>query len=421
MRQRIFLCLWLAVSAVVAACGPNTYNEVELMPAPTAFISGHLDPFGSVTDDNIEHHEKLFYATDRKPAQEGDPQDFYNNERGFVLRTGVANVVADPPFETWENARRITLVEQRDQPYKLRVVGAQEIGIMPFSMTRYMENPPTSAQTAAAGRRFAAQINAQLAGTSNKDVFIYTHGYNVDFDYATLVSKQLQHYLGYQGAFISYNWTATPSRLAYFRDQESALATRRNLRELITFLSINTQARRIHLIGYSAGTRLAFDTAYQIALSAAPSEKLGKVILIGSDLDRAYFIQAIEDGLLDVVTDLTIYQSLTDSALAISRFVFGRRRVGETAESGGIVPAVQTQLATIDGLHVIDVTDAEAANTGNGHWYFQSSPWASSDLFLSLLTDKGPPERGLVRAPGKIAWSFPADYPERLGRLNLSN
>ena len=71
-------------------------------------------------------------------------------------------------------------------------------------------------------------------------------------------------------------------------------------------------------------------------------------------------------------------------------------------------------LASLDNLHVIDVTDAEAADTGNGHWYFQSSPWASSDLFISLLTDKNPAERGLVREPNDIIWRFPSNYPDVL-------
>nr|WP_290428539.1 alpha/beta hydrolase [Defluviimonas salinarum] len=265
-----------------------------------------------------------------------------------------------------------------------------------------------------AGREFAAQIDAQLARSRNKDIFIYTHGYNVDFDYSTLVSKELQHFLGYQGAFVSYNWTATPSRFAYFRDQESVLSTRRNLRSLIEYLSANTRARRIHLVGYSAGTRLAFEAAYQIALQPEPKPRLGRLILIGSDLDASFVLQALEDGLMDAVEDVTFYQSQTDSALAMSRFVFGRQRIGQTATKGTVARSIAEGLAKTDGLHIIDVTAAEAADTGNGHWYFRSSPWASSDLFISLLTDRNPGQRGLVRAPGEVVWRFPPNYPEIL-------
>ncbi len=408
---------WLLICVALTGCTAKTYNEIDIMPSPTVFANGSLDPFGDVTEGNFEARTRLFYATDRQPAEPDDPQKSYNNARGHVLRAGVAQIASDPPLESWENARRITLAAARDRDYRLRVAGVTETGILPFSAIKYMDTPPSRAEVESAGRRFASQINAQLAQSANNDIFIYIHGYNVDFDYSTLVSSQLQHFLGYQGAFISYNWTATPSTLAYFRDQESALASRRYLRELIAFLSTHTDARRIHLIGYSAGTRLAFDAAYQIALGAEENARLGKLILIGSDLDRAYFLHAIEDGLLDAVTDLTIYQSQTDSALAMSRFVFGRKRVGETSPPGEAVPAVQAELARTPRLHVIDVTDAEEAGTGNGHWYFRSSPWASSDLFLSLLTDKDPAARGLVRASGEIIWRFPEDYPQRIKEL----
>ena len=416
MMKRVFAvgCCLLA-----SACGPNLYNSIDLMPSPAIFADGRLDPFEGLSSESFARRAKLFYATDRQPASAGDPQASYNNERGLLLRTGVASVTVDPEVETWEDARRISLSSERTKTYTLRVSGTEEIGVMPFSATDFFENPPSEAETATAGKRFAALVNGQLAQSANKDIFIYTHGYNVDFDYATLVSKELQHFLGYQGAFISYNWTATPSRFAYFRDQESALATRRNLRSLVEFLSENTNARRIHLIGYSAGSRLVFDAAYQIALGAAPNARLGKLVLIGSDLDRGYFVQAIEDGLLDAVTDLTLYQSRTDSALALSRLVFGRTRLGETSGVAAIGPRVRARIRSLENLHIIDVSDAEASDTGNGHWYFRASPWASSDLFLSLLTSKTPAERGLVRTPGQVVWRFPPDYLERLPSRQL--
>ena len=291
---------------------------------------------------------------------------------------------------------------------------------MPFSATRYLETAPSQQDMQKAGRSFATLIDQQLARSANKDIFIYTHGYNVDFDYSTLVSKELQHFLGYQGAFISYNWTATPSQFAYLRDQESALSTRRYFRSLIEYLSENTRVRRIHLIGYSAGSRLAFEAAYQIALKPGPKPKMGRLILIGSDLDTSFVLQSFEDGLLDAFDDVTFYQSLTDSALAMSRLLFGRQRIGQASERGSIPASVVDGLSEINDFHLIDVTDAEASGAGNGHHYYQSSPWASSDLFLSLLSDKDPGERGLVMMQGDPVWRFPDDYPKRLSRLTAA-
>ena len=177
--------------------------------------------------------------------------------------------------------------------------------------------------------------------------------------------------------------------------------------------------RRIHLVGYSAGSRLVFDAVYQIALSSNSKVRLGKLILIGSDLDRGYFAQAIKDGMLDAVSGLSIYQSQTDSALALSRFIYGRLRLGETSGRNSVGPRVRSVFRNMDKLSIIDVTDAEASDTGNGHWYFRSSPWASSDLFMSLLTNRSPIERGLIRLPDQVIWQFPEDYLARIESIQF--
>ena len=36
-----------------------------------------------------------------------------------------------------------------------------------------------------------------------------------------------------------------------------------------------------------------------------------------------------------------------------------------------------------DQISFINVSDAEEANTGNGHDYYQNSPWASSDVLIT--------------------------------------
>lgn len=413
--KRVFGSFLLA--GLLIGCGPDVYNERELMSSPILYSEAKFDPFPNLTAQNVADHTKLFFVTDRQPARDGDPQAHYNNERGYVLRAGVADIDVDPPLSSWEEAREVTLSADRAEELTLTVAGVDEFGVLPFSATQYLENAPTKASMQDAGGQFAKLIDQQLARSANKDIFIYSHGYNVDFDYSTLVSKELQHFLGYQGAFISYNWTATPSMFAYLRDQESVLSTRRYFRSLIEYLAENTRARRIHLIGYSAGSRLAFEAAYQIALKPGPKPKMGHLILISSDLDSSFVLQSFEDGLLDTFEDVTFYQSQTDSALAMSGLLFGRQRIGQASKPGTIPARVVDVLSQIEDFHLIDVTNAEASDAGNGHHYYRSSPWASSDLFYALLTDKKPGERGLVKMGGEPAWHFPDDYPQRLKAL----
>ena len=414
MTRKLLLLLVLFLTA----CGEKQYNEIELMPSPVSVTSGAIDPFKGDTGGAL-NHDTLFYATDRAPATPEDASDFYANRRGQILRVGTAEVTMSPPITTLGELRELTLSSESKKKRTLSVTGINEIGPLPIQPLNPLVQHPDAAVLANTKAAFRNQINRQLALSGGRDAYIYVHGYNVDFEYPTLAAKELHHYLGYRGAFISYNWPATPKRLAYLRDLETADATRRNLRSLIEFLSSETNVRRVHLIGYSAGSRLAFETTYQIALQRKAGHspaRLGQVILVASDLDRGYFAEAVADGLLDAVDRFSLYLSGSDSALALSRFLFGRNRLGQVWESTPETAHVEEALAGMEKLSLIDVTDAPGAATGNGHWYFRSSPWSSSDILLSLMHGQAPQNRGLERTDGPV-WRFPANYPERLHQL----
>ena len=140
----------------------------------------------------------------------------------------------------------------------------------------------------------------------------------------------------------------------------------------------------------------------------------GNVVLVGSDVDRELMGLYIEDGLLNVQDRLTFYLSGTDKALGMSRWALGgRSRMGETM-SGELSDELREFLWNTEALSMVDVTDAEESDSGNGHAYFRSSPWASSDMLMTLSTDLGPEERGLVRDEYSSIWTFPPDYVERL-------
>ena len=67
-----------------------------------------------------------------------------------------------------------------------------------------------------------------------------------------------------------------------------------------------------------------------------------------------------------------------------------------------------------ENLALINVTAAEGSTLGNGHGYFRSSPWVSSDFIALLLHDLAPEQRGLVRTAEDPIWSFPDDYPDKV-------
>ncbi len=400
---------------VVACAGPPL--SLDLMPAPGIFAEGGLDPFADDTPIESLPDFSLPYATLREPAGEDDRERFYTQDRGLALRGGVASVKVGREDFTWDEARRVSLAKNRPDSYPLEVTGVRELGVLESSSFT-----PRAQLDADAAEAFAAMIDERLARSRVQDVYVYVHGYKVVFENPLLVASELWHFLGYEGAMIAFSWPSTPSRWAYFADAETAAWSTFGFRSLLELLVERTDVRRIHVLGYSAGTRVVTMALHELALmhhdetreQIRDRYRLGDVVLVGSDVDRQLMGVYIEDGLLKVPDRLTIYLSGRDKALGMSRWVLGgRERMGETF-AGEISEEARELLWSTDALTVVDVTEVEESDAGNGHAYFRRSPWASSDVLVTLSTDLDPGERGLVRDPASPVWTFPPDYVERL-------
>ena len=424
MKTTQFYGIFVIIAVMMAGgCASQPKNQIMLMPAPDVFSQGDWDPF--TDQDPIEDipYGGILYATDRQPAEkEGQ---YYRDDRGHVLRMGVARITAGKENMTWDEARKISLLKERPEDYPLKVSDVREIEILESSINAFTDREAVQAQRQQSKGRFAADINAKLAVSKKKDVFIYVHGYKVVFENPLLVASELWHFLGYEGVFIAFAWPSTPSTLAYFSDLETAALSAGSLRLLIEFLSEETDARRIHIIGYSAGTRVVAQALAQLALMntnpecRGPAEKLriGQVVLTGSDIDRHLFGSYLVDGLLDVVENLTIYTSAKDKALGMSKWVFGRGRLGQTVDET-LSEAATDYLKNTPKLVIVNATDSPGADTGNGHAYFRQSPYTSSDILATLMFDIAPADRGLEQREAGAIWTFPADYIDRL-RLAL--
>jgi esterase/lipase superfamily enzyme len=417
-----YVCLVLGALAL-AGCASNKppADQVFLMPAPAVYSEGRTDPLGSSASPADQPPPCILYATDRAPTTETERFAHYSDERANVLRLGEACIepAGDQPL-TWAELRRISLLKDRSDRYPLRVGSVDEYGILERSV------PPFAAgveRSPLPGERFAAALDARLAAAGSKDVTIYVHGYKVDYENPVLVAGELWNFLGNEGAFIAYSWPSTRKTLAYWSDLDDALNSARGLRMLITFLSEHTDAENIHVIGYSAGTRLVARMLADLGMySAFAGEdeirrqlRLGHVTLVGSDIDRGILGGYVLDGALRVPKSLTLYQSSADSALSLSKLVFRRQRAGESLIGEMATAQSNRFLSSHPRLRVIDVSNAEGALSGSGHGYLRESPWVSSDVVLSLRYDLPPQERGLTRAPGSPVWTFPDDYLERAG------
>jgi esterase/lipase superfamily enzyme len=274
------------------------------------------------------------------------------------------------------------------------------------------------------GRKFAELVDERLAASSVKDVYVYVHGFRVTFDLPVLVATELWHFLGYRGAFIAYSWPSTPSVFAYLSDMEAAVIMARKLRLFITYLAEETQVEKIHIIGFSAGSRLVVRALGQLALLKAHATdeqirkevRIGNVIIIGGDISRAEFGTTLADDLLRIAERTTIYVSSADRALVWARRLFRRDRLGQMLAED-LPPRTANFLQANPSLQFVDVTDAAGSTTGNGHSYFRNSPWVSSDLLVLLVSNLSAAERGLEKEANQFVYTFPPDYIQRLRKV----
>jgi esterase/lipase superfamily enzyme len=387
------------------------------MPAPAVFEAGAIDPFAHVLPEGRRLESEILFATDRDPATANDIERHYASRRGYLVRLGRAEIVHGDGRLSWQEARRLSLEPNRRTPYRLQVGVVEELGVLPGSVSRFTDPALLAPGRDAAAAGFAAEINAKLARSNSRDITVYVHGFKVPFENPLLVATELWHFMGYDGVMIPYSWPSTPRLLAYFSDVETTALSAHYLRQFITYLRQHTDAERIHVLGYSAGTRLVIEAVSMLALAGgaeARNSGLGEIILVGSDYDTGLFAAALSNGILDVTERLTVCLSGIDGALRFANRVFGRERLGQMLSEE--MPAhVREVLLGLDNLVLIDVSDAESAGARNGHSYFRESPWVSSDILATLTYGLSPAERGLIRADPEVPiWTYPPDFIERL-------
>ncbi len=408
----------------LAACSRPPTDRINMMPVPEVFEEGTIDPFVTAPSFDPPDRAEVFYATDREPSVDEQGRLRYLNERGNVLRLGVAQVEPNDPNLTWQDARRISLLRSLGGGFPIRFTGATEFGVLDRTATELVPPEALLETGPPANEVFAEKINAWLAKSKRKHVYIYVHGFQVIFENPTLVATELWHFLGYQGAFVAFAWPSTPSRFAYLRDLDTALGYARHLRILIEYLAEETDAEQIHLVGYSMGARIVVRALAQLALKhqGLSTEEIrrklrvGHAVLAASDMDREVARMYLADGLLEVPTHLTVYLSSRDRALGVARFLTRRKRLGQMWAEGDLSPEVAAYLHQREAdLSVVYVTDAEGTTEGHGHAYFRDSPWVSSDILMAFAYGLLPAERGLERnADDSPLWAFPEDYVERL-------
>jgi len=399
----------LALAVLSAAC--SQYIVRRMVPTPIVMQDERLDFSQTVLPERRATEVSVLFATRRAPAPPDAPER-YARAAGDAVRVGVARVQLGEPGWSFDDLVKSDRTSRPETPRPARVVAVDEFGTF-------------GAPGREGERAFVAAIDRQLAHSPDRSVVIYVPGYRATFDQVMILMGSWAHFLGRDSTVIAFSWPTGTRWWNYLADCRNARAFIPDIARLITLVAEESQARRLNLIAFSCGSPLVAEALVQLR-QAHPDEdraalqgryRIANDIYIAADIDLQTFARSHLPALLDMAGRTEVYLSQNDTALRFAAWLARASRLGRPSFDELTREELET-LASNEQLVTIDVTDVEGAHelTGmRGHGYWFANQRVSSDVLLSMVYPFDPVWRGLVHGPGVGLWTFPDDYPQRVG------
>lgn len=235
-----------------------------------------------------------------------------------------------------------------------------------------------------AGLRDAANLR-------NGRVLLYVHGYRETLQTTARDTVQIGAMSNFDGPIIHYSWPSQGNLLSYAVDETNMYWDQRNFRNFLTKLARAEWVKEIVIVSHSLGARLVTPAVEYVDRTStnADSSNISNIILASPDVDREDFERDIAEEVLAarrVNNDrrVTVYASLSDRALAVSRAVHGYPRLGspycfspfeaKDLEAKGLPQrcfATKTKYQTEPaktGFTIIDTTDVSGGGAGHSDY-----------------------------------------------------
>lgn len=221
---------------------------------------------------------------------------------------------------------------------------------------------------------FVGRINQQLETRSSGDkrVFVFVHGYNVNFAAGVFRHAQLMKDYQVPGVAVHFSWPSANSVGLYLYDRDSAEFAREGLVKTLELVR-QSNATQIVLLGHSMGGFLVMEALRTASLRGQADliRSLEATILAAPDIDVDVFNQQL-DALQPMPEPFIVMVSSKDRALQLGqRLRGGSPRVGE----GTDIEDLQQR-----GITVIDLSKLKGADRLN------HSTFASSEVLQRLMT-----------------------------------
>lgn len=222
-------------------------------------------------------------------------------------------------------------------------------------------------------------------------VLLYVHGYRETFTSTAKDTVQIATLSQFDGPIIQYSWPSQGELLSYAVDETNMYWDERNFRNFLTKLARQEWVKEIVIVSHSLGARLVIPAVEFVDRTStnADSSNISNIILASPDVDREDFERDIAEEVLAarrVNNDrrITVYASLNDKALAVSRALHGYPRLGSPYcfnpfEAKELVAkglparcfATKTKYETQPsktGFSIIDTTDVTSGGSGHSDY-----------------------------------------------------
>ncbi len=397
----------LALLGALAGCGADDVTWT-MMPAPVIVKDPRLDFARRVSPADRDTDVRVLYATTRAPAPAG-ARERYSASAGDAVRLGLSGVQLGQPGWSFAELAASDRVSSVDALRPARVTAVEEFGVMGSD----------------ADRAFIAAIDRQVIASPTGEAVIYVPGYRVTFDQMMVFMGSWAHYLGRSAAVVTFSWPSGTRVWNYFLDCRRARAFIPDIERLIALVAEKTQARRLNLVAFSCGSPLLAEALVRLR-QRHPAEdhaalqrryRIGNALFMAADIDLQTFARSHLPALSDVAVRTQVYVSEDDGALKWAAKLarasrLGRPNLGELTREDLATLAGNERLVGID---VAGVYGAHELGGMRGHGYFFANTRVSTDVLLSMIYPFDPASRALVHGPGRGMWTFPDDYPQRIG------
>ena len=222
-------------------------------------------------------------------------------------------------------------------------------------------------------------------------VLLYVHGYRETLQTTARDTVQIGAMSNFDGPIIHYSWPSQGNLLSYAVDETNMYWDERNFRNFLTKLARAEWVKEIVIVSHSLGARLVTPAVEYVDRTStnADSSNISNIILAAPDVDREDFERDIAEEVLAarrVNNDrrVTVYASLSDRALAVSRAVHGYPRLGspycfspfeaKDLKAKGLPQrcfATKTKYQTEPaktGFTIIDTTDLSGGGAGHSDY-----------------------------------------------------